>query len=130
VKLTRVSVKTSQTRSHIGYSNTVADLFLVDRQPRPVVINAHSQRAIGTRGSNTNGASLGPFGDSVLNGVFHDRLKYKTWHLRGEKFSGDIHAHLKAIGESCLLYLQVFFKKLDLFPERNLLLTGTLEHPP
>ena len=54
----------------------------------------------------------GLLGDAVLDGVFHERLENQVRHQRVERFGLDVVAHDQAIGEACLLDLEILGKTL------------------
>src|SRR5216683_1367663 len=99
-------------------------------QTRPVVINAESKPAIGSRCRYSYPSSALLFRNAMFDGVFDDWLQNQAGNLSGKELFGNVHAKLQALRKPHFLNFQILLQELDFFSQRDLVPIGSVPDFP
>src|SRR5579862_2600910 len=122
-----ITVELFQARLDVGESDA-------ESQPRSrcrtrtIIADAEPNSAIVACGSDLQPACGGIDADSVLYGIFNERLKRQTRYIDCEKVRWHVHLNFQAIMKACLLDLQILADELELALQSNLVLPTFERH--
>src|SRR5262249_53020623 len=109
-----------QTRTQITHADTHLRRLLVCRQIWAIVVDRQSKAAVAACTGNLHGTAGRKLGDSVLYGIFCERLKQQARYLRSQQGLGDLDGYLKAVAETDLLDVEIALQVFHFLGESNL----------